>query len=311
MTTRLVGAVLAAVVALGLAACGGSGDEPRKTGGTSSAKTCLSPYEAGVSEHTVSVDGKRRTYLVAAPEERVLSGTLPVVFLFHGLGSTAADVMDYTNLATLADERQFLLVAPAAQGKDREWDVTGIAKGKGQDATFIDDVEKQVSSQDCVDADRQYAVGLSNGSGVSIALACHGTDYLKAYAGVATTFFSSACKQSPPASIIYFHGTGDDVVPFNGGKTPAFDVRAVPDVLADWADHDGCEADPTLKKIGKDVERSTWKGCDDDARLQAYIVDGGGHTWPDAAVDYPTLGKTTKTVDAGALILGFFGITKD
>lgn len=308
MTTRLVGAVLAAVVALGLAACGGSDDSPSPSASATSAKTCLAPYDAGVSEHTVTVDGKSRTYLVAAPESRVLSGRLPVVYLFHGLGSTAADVIDYTNLATLADERQFLVVAPSAQGKDREWDVAGIAKGEGKDATFIDDVAQQVASQDCVDADRQFAVGLSNGSGVSIALACHGTDYLKAYAGVATTFFSDACKKSPPASIIYFHGTGDDIVPFDGGKTPAFDVRAVPDVLADWADHDRCAADPALKKIGSDVEHSTWQGCDDDSRLQAYIVEGGGHTWPDAAVAYPTLGKTTKTIDAADLILGFFGI---
>ncbi|WP_162246485.1 alpha/beta hydrolase family esterase [Aeromicrobium sp. Root495] len=306
---RAVGAVLAVVVALGLVACGGSDDAERPRG-TGSATTCLSPYDAGVSEHSVTVDGKRRTYLVAAPDERVLKGTLPVVYLFHGLGSTAADVIDYTGLAALADERKFLLVAPAAKGKDREWDVTGIAKGKGQDATFIDDVAREVGSQDCVDDDRQFAVGLSNGSGVSIALACQGPSYLKAYAGVATTFYSSACDGSPPASIIYFHGTGDEVVPFEGGKTPAFDVRAVPDVLADWADHDGCAADPTLKQIGKDVERSTWRDCDDQARLEAYVVDGGGHTWPDAAVPYPTLGKTTRTIDAATLILGFFGITK-
>lgn len=308
MRGRVVGGLAAVLVVLGLTACSELG--PDKPPSTPPAGTCLTPYDAGVSEHALSVGGDERSYAVAAPDDRVVTRKLPVVYLFHGLGSNASDTLDYTAMTTLADQRGFLVVAPEAEGKDKEWDVAGIAKGQGKDSAFLDRLVRQVKAKDCVDPRRQFAAGLSNGSGVSIALACRGSDGLAGYAGVATTFYDAGCDDSPPASIIYFHGTGDKVVPFDGGATPAFSVRAVPAVLADWAKHDGCDATPTVQQVGEDVRRSTWKGCKDDVRLRSYTIAGGGHTWPGAAAPIPSLGRTTDTIDASTLILDFFGITK-
>jgi polyhydroxybutyrate depolymerase len=150
---------------------------------------------------------------------------------------------------------------------------------------------------------------MSNGSAVVFAMACRGVYPFRAYGGVAATFYDqAACGDAPPTSFIYFHGTGDEVVPYQGGETPIFPVRAVQRVLGDWAGHDGCAREPRRQDVASDVVRETWRGCSKGSRLQAYVIDDGGHTWPGAGFEVPVLGKTTSSIDATRLMADFFGL---
>lgn len=258
---------------------------------------------------TIDVDGLQRTYVVHVPPGYDGRRALPVVYLFHGLGSNAAQVLTYSGFPTVADERDFIVVAPQALEPRREWDVMATADQPRSDAAFWLQLSERLGDEWCVDADRQYAAGMSNGSAVVFAMACRGGYPFRAYGGVSATFYDeAACGDAPPASFIYFHGTGDQVVPYQGGSTPIFPVRAVQAVLADWADHDGCDRGPRRADVASDVERETWRGCDDGSRLQAYVIDDGGHTWPGAAFEVPVLGKTTSSVDATTLMADFFGL---
>jgi len=46
--------------------------------------------------------------------------------------------------------------------------------------------------------------------------------------------------------------------------------------------------------------------CEEGAAVELYVVEGGGHTWPGAAIDVPVLGETTHEISATDLIWAFF-----
>ncbi len=312
-------AVLA--LSLALAGCTRGGDDPAPRPAPTEPTTAAStspgcgtvPDDVSATSRDVtrrvSVDATQRQYVVHVPPGYDGRTPLPVVYLFHGLGSSAVEVAAYSGFPSAADEHDFILVVPQATGSPSTWDVLTPPTTPGSDAAFWLEITRTLGDDFCVDVDRQYATGMSNGSAVVFALACSDAYPFRAFAGVAATFYDQgACGDTPPRSILYFHGTGDEVVPFEGGDTPLFPVRAVGAVMADWARHDGCERTPRTRDVASDVERETWRACADGSRLEAYVIDGGGHTWPGAEIEVPPLGRTTKSIDATELIVDFFGL---
>jgi hypothetical protein len=57
------------------------------------------------------------------------------------------------------------------------------------------------------------------------------------------------------------------------------------------------------------VRLKRYSDCGENATVDLYIVDGGGHTWPDATIDLPpgTYGPTTHEISANDLMWEFFG----
>jgi len=312
--------VAVVVLSLFLGACSRGADEPEKTPATSAPPTAAASAGCGsvpddVTGATrdvtrrITVDSTLRQYIVHVPTDYDGSRPLPVVYLFHGLGSSAAEVTTYASFPAAADDRGFILVSPQATGNPSTWDVMTPASTPGSDAAFWLELTTSLGDEWCIDDDRQYAAGMSNGSAVVFAMACSDDFPFKAYGGVAATFYDdAACGDAPPTSIIYFHGTGDEVVPFDGGETPLFPVRSVDAVMADWAEHDGCATRPRTTEVASDVELERWSDCDDSTRLEAYVIDDGGHTWPGADFEVPVLGRTTSSIDATDLMVDFFGL---
>jgi polyhydroxybutyrate depolymerase len=97
-------------------------------------------------------------------------------------------------------------------------------------------------------------------------------------------------------------------VPFDGGKVRCCGgatIGGAPDATANWADHDGCAPAFTDERLGTEVRKRTWTGCQPGGEIVFYIIDGGGHTWP-GSIPIDSLGKTTKQIDASATIWDFF-----
>ena len=258
------------------------------------APTC-DPGPPGTREVTVG----KRSFLLHVPTD--FRNPSPVVFTFHGRGSNAQQQLLLTGFEQVAEEGRFLVVAPQAIG--------GRWQFGGRDAAYLRAVGAAVP---CVDPTRVYASGMSMGSAMTFALACAPERKFAAFGGVALTLYEPQCAATPPAPIIYFHGTADQVVPFRGGQPQGEDVDlpAVPVAMAEWAEHNGCTAD-TVQKAGKDVTLREWTDCDAGADVEYYRVRGGGHTWPGTAefiadAIAPQLGKTTQSVDASRLMWEFF-----
>ncbi len=50
-----------------------------------------------------------------------------------------------------------------------------------------------------------------------------------------------------------------------------------------------------------------YPGCDGGSEVLFYIVEDGGHTWPDAPVEFgPGAGLETRDISANELLASFF-----
>ena len=298
--------LLVAVVGLALIGCG-SDDKPAKRHDTATACEPKKDLDDGTSTATITFEGAQRTYLIHVPDGYDGSARTPVVFLFHGLGGNSAAVVETTQMDEEADRSGFILVAPQGAGDITHWDYLTPASTKGSDLALVDKLVDDVKQKACVDDDRVFASGFSNGSLLTLALACSAADEFAAFGGVSGPVAGSKCSDAPARPIIYFHGTNDTVVPFTGAKTLLGTFPPVTRALTTWAAHNGCAPTPVRSTTSKTVQKSQWNGCD-DGDLTAYVVDGGGHRWPggvrtDSGQD---AGAMTESIDATALIWKFF-----
>ncbi len=139
-----------------------------------------------------------RTFLVFAPDG-VFEGSgegsgeaaaLPVVFLYHGLGGTAEDIVAGTGYDDLVDEGGFVLVVPDGANDDGggqifpvDWNILASQyDDDNRDLVFFDDLVTCLSEQLPIDADRVYATGMSGGGLMTTFLGIHRAEVLAAVA---------------------------------------------------------------------------------------------------------------------------------
>lgn len=303
---RIFRATMAGALLVGsLVACTPSDDpapDATETATATASCTVGAESEEGGTAHTIEVDGVERSYRVYAPDDAPEGTPIPVVYVFHPLGASGEVAAAYTGFPAEGRERGFLVVAPES-GPQLRWDFLTPSTTPGSDLAFARAVMTAAVEEHCADPDRQYVTGMSNGSAMSFAIACEGDFPVRAYASVAAIGYASTCQDAPPTSFLYIHGTGDKVVPFEGGETPVGPTAPVAQSLSAWAAHNECEPEPVTSEIADDVERWLWR-CP-EATIDTYVIDGGGHSWP-GAQEIDGLGPSTDTIDATQLILKFF-----
>lgn len=238
-------------------------------------------------------------------------GALPVVINLHGFSSSAEEQAAYSGFPAKGAAEGFIVVTPQGVGDPPFWNMVGVALLQ-DDVAFISDLLDALESQLCIDPQRVYATGISNGAGMSNRLACDLSGRIAAIGTVAGTAFPVNCAAPRPVPVIAFHGTADPLVPYAGGPINAglslrLNLQAPPaeEAIASWAEHNGCTTGPSRESVSAHVERIAYDGCDAGASVELYAIAGGGHTWPGAS-DVPRLGATTHEISATELIWAFF-----
>ena len=145
---------------------------------------------------------------------------------------------------------------------------------------------------------------------MTAALACLDSDVFGGFAPVAANFYAPAiCADATPRPMVIFHGTDDATVPYGGGRVTAggasngLSTQGAEASAAAWAEHNGCDPEPTVVEQHPEVVKHSWTGCDDPVVL--YEIVGGGHTWP-GAIDVPRLGAVTDEISATETIVDTF-----
>lgn len=303
--TRLRRAVVAAALGASLmvAGCAVAPDEQRPTGDPCG----QSGVADGTAERTLSSDGTERSYVLHVPPSVDTGRPTPVVLLFHGLDGSAAEAVRGTQMGAVADDAGFAIVAPQGLGDPTRWDYLTGADVAGSDRAFVDDLVRDMRTQLCVDDDRVYAAGFSNGSALALALACEGDGTYAAFAGVSAPLDARRCGDAPPASILYFHGDADPVVPIDGIHSAIGTFPPAQRAMESWARHDGCDAQPQVSSVDAGTH-TVWADCAEEADLEYYEIHGGGHRWPGGspAAGTPSNGALTQEIDASRLIARFF-----
>jgi polyhydroxybutyrate depolymerase len=249
--------------------------------------------------------GLNRLYRLHLPPGYLPTRSTPLVLSFHGHGSSAKNQERVTGFSALADQEGFLVVYP--QGTVGPDGKTGWATGPAKDPTvndvlFVSDLLTSLQQTLCIDPQRVYDTGFSNGGALAAMLACTMASRIAAYAPVSGSYFPFAggCHPSRPAPILEVHGTGDMVVPYDGSFL--LDLPPVPDWLSGWAAFDGCAKKPAVFYHQGGVTGEDWLNCRGDATVVHYRIQGGKHAWPSTlfpSIDAPSL-------DATDLIWAFF-----
>jgi polyhydroxybutyrate depolymerase len=256
-------------------------------------------------EQTIVSGGLERSYFLYVPSTYVPNRPMPLVFNFHGLGSNGVDQFAYSELSALAEKFKFILVSP--NGLGASWNgggCCGFAAAQDiDDVGFTSDMIDEISGSYCVNPDRVFATGISNGGFMSYRLACDLADRIAAIGPVAAANVTLSCAPSRPVPVIAMNGTDDVLVSYAGGQAS---VQA-------WAAGNGCSGETEVTYDKGDVTCVAYQDCDEDATAELCTIDGGGHNWPGAidlfALDpilYFWAGYTTQDIDASREIWKFF-----
>jgi polyhydroxybutyrate depolymerase len=178
----------------------------------------------------LTFDGMQRTYQVHLPPSYTGQKSVPLVLALHGSGGDGPGMAKLTHFNTVADQGGFIVVYP--DGLNRHWSYDK-ALGGVDDVGFLAALVQQLEKDYKIDQKRVFVTGISNGGGMVEVLACERADLFAAFGDVAATFGTTAarlCHPARPVPYLMIHGTGDPLVPYNGGdhKGPRCSPRQTP-----------------------------------------------------------------------------------
>ena len=312
MTRMVAVAVLAAVLTAltGCAAAAPSADASLSTRARPAAASAGCQRQPDVATGSTTVGtlesgGQPRTYLIHLPTGFQPNRPTPLVLAFHGRKGTGNDIEAFSGI----DALNAIAVYPRGlPGPDGETAWQGAPANAGaDDVRFVNTLLDRLEDTLCVDQSRIFATGKSEGGGFTALLACRLPHRIAAFATVSGAFYpgtDAGCAGSPPVPVVDFHGTGDQVISYDGGVSHGEHYPSMADWLRRWAGHDRC-ADPTSTAIGSDVTELSWPGCAAGSALVHYRIAGGGHTWPGALTDSGP-GPVSHTLSATEVMWAFF-----
>jgi len=247
----------------------------------------------------------------------------PLILNFHGIGSSGTEQQLFSALDPAASAAGFLTVYPTgvpAAGDDRNsWELAQFDSPDRDDVQFVADLIDTLALSFCLDRDRVFSTGMSNGGLFTSNLVCRLGDHIAAAASVAGVTHDEACSPDTVTPYIAFHGVDDLTVPFNGGGVSnlggaegpqEFFDQVMPNEFAEFATDFGC-GEPVPEQVSDNVIRYDYPGCDNGAELSFFEVVDGGHTWPGSPASAAIsegfgLGFTNTEIVASELIVDFF-----
>lgn len=166
-----------------------------------------------------------------------------------------------------------------------------------------------------------YLTGISDGAAMCYRIACEMPTLVRAIAPVAgenqfLTTKGTSCGNGR-VSLLDFHGDADPCWKYDGGSGNCGTngrYISVSDSVAGWASAQGCGKEPKVSRLpqvvqdGTNVQLYSYAKCKSRARVEAYRIEGGGHTWPrgDQYAAKKLVGVASRNLDASRTMLKFF-----
>lgn len=253
-----------------LAACSDGGDGG---GGACAGKTGV----AGSRVVTITSGGRERTFVLDVPESALTGKPVPLVLVYHGVFSTGAEIQANTAFPQKAAAEAF--ITAAGDGVGQSWNA-GVccqpAQGENvDDVGFTRDMISTIESEYCVDSDRVYATGFSNGSAMVFRLACEAADLFAAFAPVGGSLALFPCEPEVPRPIQITNMISDPVVNYRLGE---FSYGEFLRMNACTDARDSVQLAPTAScEVAPD--------CADGSTTEFCSVSDLGHRWPGGATN--------------------------
>jgi polyhydroxybutyrate depolymerase len=258
---------------------------------------------AHYSEMAVMQAGQRRAAAILTPPDAAPGERLPVVVLLHGRGISAGTFAADAGWDDAVADHRFIAVFP--QGVSDSWNAGGCCRPATtlgmDDLALLDVFVADVAARPDVDPARIFMAGDSNGGMMTYRYLCEHADRLAGAASVTGTNVSG-CEPNAARRFLHVAAGADEVVPYDGGSSPASLVfadgpfPAVPASVEAVAVAAGC-AEPPASTDDGGVHTRTWDACRGGAVVELVTIDGAEHTWPRGA-----------PYDATTEVLRFFGL---
>ena len=233
--------------------------------------------------------GKLRTTLLHIPPSYQIEQPLPLVLNFHGTNNTSADQANLSQMSPLADKESFIVAYPQSLGKEIiAWN---LEPEINEDIVYVHNLLLSIQRHCSIDKKRIYVSGMSNGGGMANRVACDMADVFAAAAPVAGAYpYPGICHPSAPISIIAFHGTADEKVPYQGSGSPELlnqyigVLAPVHEWISLWAARNGCNKLSRIIDIHPNVFAEAWQKCRYDTEVVFYTLEQGAHDWDNGKV---------------------------
>ena len=304
--------------------------------GIAAAQDAGANYPAGLSEHTITVDGAERRYRVHMPAPQ---GAAPraLVLVLHGGGGIGPDVTrlgahPLAVFRTVADREGFVVVYPAGlparDGRSGWVDCRGDERlfSGADDVGFLSALIERLRTTFAVPPRHVFITGSSNGAMMSFALAIARPDLLGAVAtaggNLAAQPRPGPCAAGPqsPVPMMMVHGTDDAQMPYAGGcvanlggacnRGRVIGAEASRDR---WLQANGLSgATPVQQQVevdsgdGGPAQRFDYAG---PVPVRWWRLDGAGHTVPSRTVLIPPnrlTGAQNRDVEFAEIAWEFF-----
>lgn len=346
VTFRGTAALLLLVSVLSLAACGGgsSGDDASSgassssgsssggsssgasssssgsssSGGSSSssgAVSGLTPTPGTVAfTKSISFGGQNRQVLYITPATAT-SANPPVLLMLTYPEGTPAFMANLTRAGRIAANYGAWVIIPAASLSGKWADNPADPLQTTDDVGFLATVIADAGSSYHVDTSKVYGAGYSNSAFMVERVNCDRADLLAGAAMIAATerdVVVPLCKPSRAVPAVFFNGTDDLVVPYNGLLTI---LLSAPQAYGNWQTYNSCtgagatNSIPAAVSDGTAVQLLQNTACANGSAVALYTITGGGHTWPGnqtGIIDRAYLGPTTQNLDATLALWQFF-----
>ena len=240
------------------------------------------PSDARAGEGTVrdiDVQDVDRSYLLYVPttyEPGV--NPSPLVVNLHGATGNANGHRRDSEFDEIAEAEGVVVAYGEAPGG--YWNLEGDVE-RNYVTAVIDDVEATL----CIDPDRIYLMGASQGGDLSTLLSCTMADRIAAFATVAVlNHHAIACPDLSPVRVVAIVGATDPITIGGFPGAPGPDPpKPLSDEIASWIDTNGCDPAPAESMPFPEVSRREFE-CAEGGTLVVY-VHPGGHIWPRSPLD--------------------------
>ena len=204
----------------------------------------------------------------------------------HGYRGSAQGTMNNKSLARLADRLGVALIA--IKSYDQDWTIAGApsqgTRPERDEVAYVGRVVDDAVGRFDLDPDRFIASGFSAGGMLVWTLACHDSDRFAAFVPLSGTFWQpepTKCT-SPPANLIHYHGTTDEIVPLRGRPIGPTHQGDLPKVIEMYRAYGGY--DTALVPDPEEGLTCAAGLSDEGARLELCTFEGG-HTFKSTYIE--------------------------
>jgi polyhydroxybutyrate depolymerase len=265
----------------------------------------LSRRHSGLVWRTINVNGSERRYLLHASDEG--SRQKPLLICFHGGFARVESLAKRSGIAEAGRRQGCMVIFPEAA--DGWIDARPERGGSARDIDFVDALLDSLVRKNQIDAERVFALGISNGGLFVFRLA---SDRPRRFAGLATALASMPIAavspvSGPPVPIAMIFGRRDRVM-WEGGRL----ARGVGEVASAhvarrfWLKRNNTQPVPRLQRrvsAGRQIDVEDYAARPGGAPVRFVCIGNWGHHWPSWN---PGLAGNSDTFNAADLIMEFF-----